>query len=87
MQPCRRSSSAWRSAFRTCRLPRRVLEKRTEVENVGTHGTQQLVGALFDPGTPAADLVRAVAIADVVRIAVRDERREDRMEEIVRRLG
>src|SRR5215813_7284290 len=69
------------------RLPGGVAEEGAEVEDVGTHGAEQLIAALLDPGTPAADLVRVVAIADVARIGFSDEQGEDRMEEIARRLG
>src|SRR5262249_42115025 len=51
------------------RLPGGVAEEGAEVEDVGTHGAEQFITALLDPGTPAAELVRVVAIADVARIA------------------
>ena len=54
------------------RFPRGVAEKAAEVENVGAHGAEQLIVGLLDPGTPAADLVGAVALKDVARIYFSD---------------
>jgi hypothetical protein len=66
------------------RLARSLPDERAEVEDVATHRTQELVGPGLDPGTAGADLVAAVEIARVAGVALGDQRREDRMDEVVR---